>query len=196
MDCFSLLKGEFVIEFGILLACALGMPVPEKITLLSAGILVAAKQIELHHAIVFGVVGVLLSDTILYYMGRCFGRQIFQWRFISGFLTESRVKWVEARIRGNGAYVCFLGRFLPGFRMVIFITAGALGIKPQVFLVIDILAAVIDISFWIFVGTLMGSMVDAVQFAEEIKKTILLLGLAFLLLNVIRQYMDRHQVKV
>ena len=196
MDCFSLLKGEFVIEFGILLACALGMPVPEEITLLSAGILVAAKQIELHHAIVFGVVGVLLSDTILYYMGRCFGRQIFQWRFISSVLTESRVKWVETGIRGNGALVCFVGRFLPGLRMIIFTTVGVLGIKPQMFLVIDTLAAVIDISFWIFAGTLMGSFVEASQSAAEIKKTILLLGVALLLLNVIRQYMIRHQVKV
>lgn len=196
MDCISLLEGKFVIGFGILLACALGMPVPEEFTLLSAGVLVAAKQIELHHAIVFGVVGVLLSDTILYYMGRCFGRQIFQWRFISSILTKSRVKWVEACIRENGALVCFVGRFLPGIRVVIFTTVGVLGVKPQMFLVIDILAAVIDISFWIFAGTLMGSFVDASQYAAEIKKTIMLLGVALLLLNVIRQYMIRHQVKV
>ncbi|MHC1762511.1 MAG: DedA family protein [Negativicutes bacterium] len=193
---FSLLEGKFVIEFGILLACALGMPAPEEIALLSAGVLVAAKQVAIHHAIISGVVGVVLSDTVLYYMRRCFGRQIFQWRFISGVLTESRVKWVEACIRGNGALVCFVGRFLPGLRMVIFTTVGVLGVKPQMFLVIDILAAVIDISFWIFVGTLMGSIVDASQYAAEIKKTIMLLGVALLLFNVIRQYMIRHQVKV
>jgi membrane protein DedA with SNARE-associated domain len=103
---------------------------------------------------------------------------------------------VEACIRGTGAFVCFIGRFLPGLRMVIFTTAGMLGIKPQVFLAIDMLAAVIEISFWIFAGTLLGNFFDAVQYAEEIKKTVMLIGLSFMLLTVIRQYMIRRQVKV
>lgn len=196
MDCFSLLGGDFVTEFGILLACALGMPVPEEITLLSAGVLVAAKQIALQDAIISGVVGVLLTDTTLYCLGRCFGRKLLQIRFIRNTLTESSVTWVEACIRGNGAYVCFIGRFLPGLRMVIFTTAGMLGITPQVFLAMDMLAAAIDISFWIFAGTLLGNFFDAVQYAEEIKKTVMLIGLSFMLLTVIRQYMIRHRVKV
>ena len=55
MDWSALLEEEYVAEFGILLSCALGMPVPEEITLISAGMFVVAKQLEFHRVFLAGV---------------------------------------------------------------------------------------------------------------------------------------------
>ena len=196
MDGFSLFAGKLTTYLGILIACALGIPLPEEITLLSVGVLVAAKQLNLYHAIMVGVVGAFLSDAILFFMGRCFGIQLFRIPFIGRALKSVSSKRLESCISKNGALFCFCGRFFPGLRVAIFTTAGMLGIKPQIFLAIDILAAVIDIAFWIFVGTLMENFVDVIKYAEEIKMIIMLLALSFLLINIIRKYITYSPFKV
>jgi len=187
MADFLMIMSSFGTEVGIFLACALGLPVPEEITLLSAGILVSIKQLQLTSAIISGLAGILMSDTLLYFLGRHFGPRIFRLSFLRSSLTESRVKYAESLIRRNGFLVCFIGRFLPGLRVILFTTTGVFGIKPQVFLVVDALTAVISVSFWIFIGNWMGSnFVDVTQHAPEIKGALFSIVLATFVIKVIR----------
>lgn len=192
----SMIIEKFGAEVGIFLACAFSTPVPEEITLLTAGILVSAKQLELFNAIVAGVLGVFGGDAFFYFWGKRFGSRVFQLRIFRSILKETRVKKVEAIIHGRGAIVCFFGRFLPGLRIVILITIGMLGIKPQVFLGIDVLAAVIDVLFWIFIGIWIGNFTDVIQYTEEIRIFLMVIVLLLFLINIIRQCITRNQVNV
>lgn len=191
MDSLALLEGEYVREFCILLSCAFGMPVPEEIALLSAGVFVATQKLKLHQAILAGITGVLMSDIIVFFLGRQLKCKIFHFRLIQGLITESRLTKAQSYLFRNAALSCFLGRFIPGFRVVIFATAGMLNVRPILFLIVDILAAIIDVSFWIFMGKQMGLYVDAFQYSEELKIAVMLIGLSFLLLSAIRQYISR-----
>ena len=181
----SLTMSTFGIMLGILLSCALGIPVPLEITLLSAGVLVSTKQIHLGLAVISGLAGILTGDWTMYFLGRHFGPRVFQLPFLRTVLTESRVKWAEARIRRNGPLVSFVGCFLPGLRVVIFTTCGALGINPLTFIAIDTLAAMIIVSLWISLGNWVGfNFINPIQYAQEIRLVIISLALLIPVINI------------
>ncbi len=191
---FSLIISNFGTVIGMFLACALGFPVPEEITLISAGVLVSTKQLHLTLAVISGLAGILISDSTLYFLGRHLGPRVFELPLLRTVLTESRVKWAESRIRKYGPLVCFVGRFLPGLRIAIFTTSGALGLKPQVFLSIDVLAAVIIVSLWISLGHWMGSnFIDATRYAQEIKVVLIVIALLIFVINISWRFITRNE---
>jgi len=193
---FSLTMSTFGIMIGILLGCALGIPVPLEITLLSAGVLVSAKQINLASAVMSGLAGIFMSDWTLYFLGRHFGPRVFRLPLLRTILTESRVKWAEALIRRNGPLVCFIGCFLPGLRVVIFTTCGALGITPLTFLAIETLGAMIIVSLWISLGNWAGAnFIDATLYAQEIKAVIISIALLIIAINVGWQLITRKRAE-
>ena len=182
---------------GIFLACALGIPVPEEITLLSAGIMVAAKKFPLYLVAIPGFAGMVVCDTTLFILGRRLGRRIFRFPLLRSALTEQRVQWAESHIHRDGSLTCFIGRFIPGLRVVVITTSGALGIKPRVFLTVDILAVLIIVSLWIAVGYWMGSsFVDAAQYARDIKVYLIIIASLLLVLNGSWRFIKRKRINL
>ncbi len=159
---------------GIFVACALGMPVPEEITLLSAGLLGSAKEIPIILAALFGWAGLCLSDSILFFLGRHLGPGVFRLPLLRNVFTETRVKMAESRIRSNGILVCFVGRFLPSMRMAVFAAAGALSVNPIAFLITDALAGATAVLIWVSIGSWMGSYLgDTAQHLQYVKTAVI-----------------------
>ncbi len=153
---------------GVLFACGLGLPLPEDITLIAAGVLVALKTIHWWGAMLVGFFGVLVGDAFLFFLGRRFGRRVFLLPGFKKIFTESVVKTAERRVAQNSKFICFTARFLPGLRAPIFLSAGILGVKPYVFLLLDGLAAMISVPFWVYVGIYFGENLDvAVKNAQK-----------------------------
>ena len=63
---------------GILLLCGLGLPLPEDVTLFAAGLLSYYGVTQVWIMIAVALVGVLLGDTIIYYLGLSFWPQDHQ----------------------------------------------------------------------------------------------------------------------
>jgi membrane protein DedA with SNARE-associated domain len=141
---------------GILLACGLGLPIPEDITLLTAGLLASAERISLPGAMIAGFAGVLIGDTFLFFLGRRYGKSVFRLPGFRKIFTPDRISAAEARIRKNGPFICFIARFLPGFRSAIFAMSGALGVRFTTFLALDGLAALLSVPLWVYVGYWFG----------------------------------------
>ena len=144
----------------VLMMCGLGIPIPEDITLITAGILVALKKITFGGAIVVGLVGVLAGDTIVFYVGRRYGHRVFGWPIIRTIATTQRVERAKKHILKNARFICFIARFFPGLRSVVFLTSGTMGIRPVIFITQDGLAALISVPVWIWLGWLFGSNID------------------------------------
>jgi membrane protein DedA with SNARE-associated domain len=145
---------------GILLACGLGVPVPEDITLISAGILAALKSIKLYGAIGVGLVGVLSGDAFLFFLGRLYGYRVFKLPLFRTVFTEKRIQLARQKVLSNSKFICFTGRFLPGLRAPIFLTSGIMGVRPVVFLSLDATAACISVPVWVYLGWYFGSNID------------------------------------
>lgn len=158
----------YALIFGVLLACGFGLPIPEDITLIAAGILAGTGKISVVGAYIAGFVGVLLGDSILFMIGRKYGRKAFEWRIFRKIFTPKVIAKAEERIQENARMVCFIARFLPGLRAPIYLTAGVLQVRPIVFIVQDGFAALISVPVWIYLGQWAGSNMDkAIEKAQE-----------------------------
>ena len=160
--CFTNFSGNSAYAFilGVLLICGLGVPIPEDITLVAAGILAALGKISLIGAICAGLLGVLLGDTFLFFLGRHLGYRVFDLPILRHIISEKRVKRAEQKVLNNAKFICFMARFLPGLRSPIILTTGVMGVKPIVFLGLDGLAALLSVPFWVYVGWWFGEKWD------------------------------------
>lgn len=165
----------YAVILGLLLLCGLGLPLPEDVTLVSAGILAGMGNIHLSGALVAGFVGVLIGDAFLFTIGRTYGRRVFEWPVFRRVFTPKRVALAERKILSNSRFICFTARFLPGLRSPIYLTAGTLGVRPLIFYGLDGLAALISVPVWVLLGWWFGQNIDAaLEFASSLQKWVLL----------------------
>lgn len=77
--------------FLILLACGLGIPIPEDITLFAAGILTYYGVCDVWTMIGVSLLGVLIGDSFVFWLGHRFGRRLItKWPFRL-FLNEEKI---------------------------------------------------------------------------------------------------------
>lgn len=139
--------------FGVLLLCGFGLPVPEDITLVAGGIISGLGLTNVHWMLVVSLLGVLVGDGTMFFLGRIFGARILKVRLVARFLTPDRYALVQRQFEKYGNWVLFVARFMPGLRSPIFMTAG---ITRRVsfwrFLLMDGFAAVISVPIWVYLG--------------------------------------------
>lgn len=189
--------GQLIIEFlsqfqglsayglvvGTLLICGLGVPIPEDITLIAAGILAAVESMSLPGALAAGLFGVLAGDAFMFYLGRFYGRRALSLPVIRSIMTPKRVEMAERRVLRNSKFICFTARFLPGLRSPIFLTSGMLGVKPVIFFTLDGLAALVSVPVWVVGGWWFGQNIEeALGFAEKMQ-IYLFVGIAALIVG-------------
>lgn len=170
----------------VLFACGLGLPIPEDITLISAGILTATGTISMTGALIVGFVGVLIGDTILFFLGRRYGQAVFTWPVFRSIFTPERHALAEQKVKKYGKYICFAARFMPGLRAVVYLTAGTMKVRRTVFFLADGIAALISVPIWILLGNWFGENIDyLLKLAKKINSIVIIgvLGLivAFLI---------------
>ncbi len=171
------------------------MPIPEDITLISAGLLAGIGNISLTGGMIAGYVGVLVGDMLLFFIGRKFGRNLFLLPFFKTIFTPKRIAKAEEKIHKNAHIVCFTARFLPGLRAPIYLTAGILRVKPAVFIFQDGLAALLSVPIWIMLGYWVGDNLNrALEIAKEIQIYLFSGLFIFVLLYVL--YKRRQSAKV
>ena len=141
----------YVFVFLILLACGLGLPIPEDITLFAAGLLAYYEKANVYAMIGLSFVGVLLGDSIIFYLGAKYGRKITRFAFFRRFLTPERLTEVSKKLRKSGSKLIFAARFMPGLRAPIFFCSVLLHYPYRVFLFYDGLAALISVPLIIYI---------------------------------------------
>lgn len=154
---------EFLIEFFssygywavflVLLACGFGLPIPEDITLVSGGVISGLGYTNVHLMLVVSMVGVLLGDSIMYWLGRIYGEKILQFPFIRSIMTPERFATVQERFEKNGNTLLFFARFMPGLRAPIYMVSGITQrVSFTKFILIDFFAAIISVPIWVYLG--------------------------------------------
>jgi membrane protein DedA with SNARE-associated domain len=178
---------------GILLLCGLGLPIPEDISLISAGALAYEGVINVHTGFFVCFAAVLGGDTLAFLLGRFFGPRVLQSRIFKRFFTPKKQLRVRAYFRKYGSKVIFIGRFLPGLRFSIFFSAGTLRVKPAIFFIYDSLAAILSVPFLVYLAWLFGDKIHhVVVWARRSEYGILAVAVAAALLIVVKTYKRRR----
>lgn len=114
------------IIFSLLLLAGFSLPISEEVMLLASGVL-ASSVIPDHtmHLFMAVFLGCYFSDWIAYWLGRIYGRKLFNIRWLPFSLNEKRMTRLSWFYENYGFLTLFIGRFIPfGVRNGIFMTAG------------------------------------------------------------------------
>jgi len=146
-------ENGYVAVFIALMICGAGLPLPEDITLVAGGVIAGLGYANVHAMVALTMFGVLLGDSAIFLLGHHYGARILKWRFVARVLTPSRYAKVQEKFDQYGNRMLFFARFLPGMRTTVYLTAGTTHrVSFLRFLLIDALAALISVPFWVYLG--------------------------------------------
>jgi membrane protein DedA with SNARE-associated domain len=140
----------------ILFASSFGLPLPEEVVLVTSGIiahlaikesLATGQPATVNAWWLAGIcfAAVLLSDLLVFALGRRYGRSLLLRRPINRLISEDSLLKVEAWTQKHGALACVAFRFTPGIRFPGHFMCGALKISYQKFLATDGVAALLTV---------------------------------------------------
>jgi membrane protein DedA with SNARE-associated domain len=139
---FFLSPGSYFAIFFVMMLTGAGLPIPEEVPIITAGIASAHETMNPWIAFACCLSGALIGDCIMYYIGYHFGRGVLQdHRWWARFLTPEREARIEEKFRKHGLGVFFIARFLVGLRSPVYITAGILRVSFRRFVAIDLVCA-------------------------------------------------------
>ncbi|MCE2706388.1 MAG: DedA family protein [Proteobacteria bacterium] len=154
--------------FFVLIACGIGVPIPEDITLIAGGVICALSN-DTHHVLlpeimsVISLIGVLGGDAIMFLMGRKLGSKVTRVKGIRRIITKEIYVHIQEKVHKYGDKILFFARFLPGLRAPIYIMAGVSHkVSYFKFLLMDGLAALISVPSLIYLGYFFANDLDHV----------------------------------
>jgi membrane protein DedA with SNARE-associated domain len=148
--------------------------VPSETAVITAGVVAGAGGLSLPIVIVVAATGAFLGDNTSYLVGRRYGHRATS-RFFSKGKGAGRLDWAERQLNERGGELIVVGRFIPGGRTVVTLSAGTLHYPWARFALFDAIAAV----GWALYASLLGY-VGGHAFEEAPWKGLLLaLGIAF-----------------
>jgi membrane protein DedA with SNARE-associated domain len=146
-------ENGYVAVFIALLLCGAGIPLPEDITLVAGGVIAGLGYADVHVMAVVTMVGVLAGDAAMFLLGHHYGERMLQWKPIALLMPPRRYAKMQEKFERYGNRLMFFARFLPGMRTAVYITAGSTHrISFWRFLMLDGLAALISVPFWVYLG--------------------------------------------
>jgi membrane protein DedA with SNARE-associated domain len=131
--------------FLVLFVAALGVPIPEEMPIIVAGVLAHEGLVRWWLALPVCVVGVLAGDVTLYWAGHHWGERVLAWPPVRAVLTPAREEMLKAAYRRHGVKIVFTARHVVGLRAAAFLTAGIARVPFQRFLAIDGAAAMFGV---------------------------------------------------
>jgi membrane protein DedA with SNARE-associated domain len=133
-----------------------GLPVPEDLLLLAAGVVVAKGEANLYLMMAVGWGSVLLADNVLYRIGRRLGPRAAEHRLFKKVLSPKRLEWIGGHFVRHGMLTVFLARFVPGLRMTTLLVAGIGKMPMGRFVLAAGGAALISVPLLVFLGYRFG----------------------------------------
>ncbi|MBN2295435.1 MAG: DedA family protein [Pirellulales bacterium] len=134
--------GSYLGIIAILVLTGTGMPIPEEVPVIAAGLLSANGQLDPWLAFFACLAGALGGDCVMYWIGRHFGRNVVREHpWWAHFVNPDREAQLERTLQDHDWKVFFFARFLVGIRSPVYLAAGVLRVPFRRFIMIDLVCA-------------------------------------------------------
>jgi membrane protein DedA with SNARE-associated domain len=175
-------------------ASSFGLPIPEELTLISAGLVAymahhpsefpppypGAQGVNTVTLALVCFLAVLMSDMLVYLLGKVFGGRIIKTRFFQKQVAGQGFDRINSWFQKYGGWACGIFRFTPGLRFPGHLSCGLLGIPIWKFMAVDGLAALISVPTQVWIVATYGG--EVMKHLKEFKLIIAsVLALAFLI---------------
>ncbi len=188
-----------LVAFTALVAAGFGFPIPEELPTIGAGIWVGSNpELGPFRWLILPVcfVGVLISDVLLYGMGRLWGTRLLQHPLVARWLPAETRERTERNFQEYGIKILLLVRWVPAIRSPMFITAGVMRLPLSQFVVADGIAAVFGHSLLFFLAYWFGDQFrELVIRAEHTVGTTLKPLIVLTIIGVVAAYFAFHFYK-
>jgi membrane protein DedA with SNARE-associated domain len=141
-DLVTLLEHHgYAVVFSVVLAEAIGLPVPAALALVAAGAAAASGTLSAPTALLLAIFAMLLGDLLLFELGRRMG-----WRLL-GLLCRFSVAPETCILRSaesfynRGKLSLLIAKFIPGVNTMAAPLAGSMKMRPEQFLRFDLAGA-------------------------------------------------------
>ncbi|HTA78735.1 MAG TPA: VTT domain-containing protein [Terracidiphilus sp.] len=192
------LPTQILLTYGYLLLFAwvmieqLGIPLPATPILLASGALSAQHQFSFPLALLAGVAGSIMADSIWYLIGRRFGHHVL--RILCKLSLEPTlcVRKTQDSFSNRGETTLLIAKFVPGLATLAPPVAAQNGMAFDRFLLFDGLGATLWISTLLFAGRLFGDALkkdpSLLNWVGRFSGALLILGiLGFFIARLIRR---------
>lgn len=184
----------YFIAFGVLLACGLGIPIPEDLTLFTMGYLAYNGIVDIWVSIIVCFAGVMIGDSVIFWIGRRYGSRLLTHGFFAKVLPPDRMAKTREMFLKWGNKVIFAARFMPGLRAPTYFSAGALHLPFRVFFFYDGLAALLSVPLLTGLTYYFGEHIEwVINIARQAQFGIAGLIVALVLLLVGKHYIMKRR---
>lgn len=166
----------------------IGFLFPAEIAVLLGGVLANQHKLPLWAALVAGITGAIIGDSIGYAVGARYGESLLR-RIPNRVLKEEHLKRAEDSIRRNGGKAVFVGRFTAALRVLIPGLSGMSGVRYRTFLAWNVAGGALWATAFVLLGYLAGSQYQRVAH----NATLFGLGLLLVIAAVVVLRVVRHR---
>ncbi len=196
----------FIVVF--MTASSFGLPIPEEMTLVSAGLVAymaqnpttfpppveGAEGVNLYLLSFICFVAVLGSDILIYTIGRVFGQKLIKTKFFNNSIGQERFSKINKLFQKYSYWACGIFRFTPGIRFPGHMTCGLMGISFWQFVIVDGLAALISVPTQVILVATYGEVIlDKIKEFKLILLAVIGVVVIFWLLKRAVNYLKRKR---
>jgi membrane protein DedA with SNARE-associated domain len=134
----------YIAIFALLFLSGVGLPLPEDVPLIAAGVCVSRGGMTWALAGPVAWVAMMLGDSALYLIGYVFGFRVVHLPVIGRHISPALLKKCEGWFARWGVWAVGIGRMFAGIRTAIVVTAGTMRFPYGKLLAADGLAAIIS----------------------------------------------------
>jgi membrane-associated protein len=155
VDLVSASPWTYAVILAVAALDALVPMVPSETTVISAGVLAGAGDLEIVFVIAAAAAGAYVGDSTAYWLGRGLSERLGRTLFRSEKAARRR-DWAERALEGHGGPIILGARFVPGGRTAVTVTAGIVRMRWARFALFAAVAAMAWASYAAVIGYLGG----------------------------------------
>jgi membrane protein DedA with SNARE-associated domain len=176
----------YVALFALLFASGMGLPVPEDVPIIAAGVQIARGAMTWYIAGPVAWVAMICGDTALYIIGFIVGLEVVRLPVIGCHISEKRLGWCRKWFDRWGVWAIGIGRMFAGIRSAMVVAAGTMRFNYLKLLAADGIAATISGGAFMLLGYWAGLHSGPVKpFIEKYRDVFTYVALAAALVLII-----------
>jgi membrane protein DedA with SNARE-associated domain len=181
----------------IMFLSSFGLPIPEEVTIVGLGLIVymgkhpdlyppppgvTHQALNMYTAMFVCFSAILISDLLVFYLGKKFGDSPFLHRMFRRYLGEHALERARTMVHKYRFWVPAVFRFTPGVRFPGHLSCGMMGISVSTFILADGLAALLSVPTQIYLFATYGEVI--LSTIKEVKHYLLIGALIALVVYV------------
>ena len=168
----------YLLIFAIVLAEAIGLPVPAALALVAGGAAVASGTLSALRLFFLAILATLIGDTLLFVLGRYMGWGLLGFLCRLSLNPESCILHAAESFYKRGKTTLLIAKFIPGVNTMAPPLAGSMRMRPQQFLQLDLAGGMLYILAYGGIGFLfrdfLASITRGFQAAGHVFEEVLL----------------------